>query len=237
MAGLVCARSANRYRAFGPYPSLPLSRRRWRRPNAIVYASNQLIHDLAVWYHLAWLGETVRRADPVATALTTQGRGFTEAQRRELLALVAEPNQCRGAALSTPRERGQCELSVTPYGHPIVPLLLDFQSARERFRRCRCRSTQAMPADPSGQPGMSKKACAFFMRAFGVRPAGCWPSEGAISRGTLECSIVPGSSGCQQHKCAAGQSVAEECPGGIGPPGLQPALSVAWHLDERFFSR
>jgi alpha-amylase/alpha-mannosidase (GH57 family) len=25
-----------------------------------------------------------------------------------------------------------------------------------------------------------------FMRAFGVRPAGCWPSEGAISRGTLE---------------------------------------------------
>src|SRR5262249_11570143 len=25
-----------------------------------------------------------------------------------------------------------------------------------------------------------------FTRAFGVRPLGCWPSEGAISRGTLE---------------------------------------------------
>ncbi len=28
-------------------------------------------------------------------------------------------------------ERGQCELSVTPYAHPIIPLLLDFKCARD----------------------------------------------------------------------------------------------------------
>src|SRR5262249_51906124 len=145
-----------------------------------------LIHDLAVWYHLAWLGETVRRADPVATALTTQGRGFTEAQRRDLLTLIAEQ-----VSLVVPRyrrlsQRGPCELSVTPYGHPIVPLLLDCQAARD--------AVPSMPLPQHvGYSGGAERAAwhveegiRVFTRAFGMKPIGCWPSEGAISRGTLE---------------------------------------------------
>jgi alpha-amylase/alpha-mannosidase (GH57 family) len=171
---------------FGPYLELATIAETLATPERIAYASNQLIHDLAVWYHLAWLGETVRRADPVATALTTQGRGFTEVQRRELLTLIGEQ-----LSLVVPRyrrlaERGQCELSVTPYGHPIVPLLIDFQSARE-----------AVPAMPlpqhvgyAGGAGRAawhiEEGIRVFTNAFGVRPVGCWPSEGAISRGTLE---------------------------------------------------
>jgi alpha-amylase/alpha-mannosidase (GH57 family) len=171
---------------FGPYLELATIAETLATPERIVYASNQLIHDLAVWYHLAWLGETVRRADPVATALTTQGRNFTEAQRRQLLTLVAEQVSSVVPRYRRLSERGQCELSVTPYGHPIVPLLLDFQSARD-----------AVPAMPlpqhSAYPGGAERAAwhveeglNVFMRAFGVRPSGCWPSEGAISRGTLE---------------------------------------------------
>src|SRR3979490_2829987 len=171
---------------FGPYLELATIAETLATQERIAYASNQLIHDLAVWYHLAWLGETVRRADPVATALTTQGRGFTEAQRRQLLTLVAEQVSAVVPRYRRLAERGQCELSVTPYGHPIIPLLLDFQTARE-----------AVPAMPLPQhasyAGGAERAMwhveegmRVFMRAFGVRPAGCWPSEGAISRGTLE---------------------------------------------------
>src|SRR6202008_1468486 len=75
---------------FGPYLELATIAETLATPERVTYASDQLIYDLAVWYHLAWLGETVRRSDPVATALTTQGRGFTEAQRRDLLTLIAE---------------------------------------------------------------------------------------------------------------------------------------------------
>lgn len=171
---------------FGPYLELATIAETLATPERIVYASNQLIHDLAVWYHLAWLGETVRRADPVATALTTQGRNFTETQRRELLMLVAEQVSSVVPRYRRLAERGQCELSVTPYGHPIVPLLLDFQSARD--------AVPAMPLPQSpGYAGGSERAAwhveeglNVFMKAFGVRPSGCWPSEGAISRGTLE---------------------------------------------------
>jgi alpha-amylase/alpha-mannosidase (GH57 family) len=171
---------------FGPYLELATIAETLATPERIVYASNQLIHDLAVWYHLAWLGETVRRADPVATALTTQGRNFTEAQRRQLLVVIADQVSSVVPRYRRLAERGQCELSITPYGHPIVPLLLDFQTARE-----------AVPNMPLPQhahyAGGAERAqwhvdegLRVFMNAFGVRPAGCWPSEGAISRGTLE---------------------------------------------------
>ncbi|MBS0417384.1 MAG: glycoside hydrolase [Proteobacteria bacterium] len=171
---------------FGPYLELATIAETLATPERIAYASNQLIHDLAVWYHLAWLGETVRRADPVATALTTQGRGFTEAQRRQLLAVIAHQVSSVVPRYRRLAERGQCELSITPYGHPIVPLLLDFQSAREAV------PSMALPQH-AGYAGGAERAqwhvdegLRVFMRAFGVHPAGCWPSEGAISRGTLE---------------------------------------------------
>jgi alpha-amylase/alpha-mannosidase (GH57 family) len=171
---------------FGPYLELATIAETLATPERIAYASNQLIHDLAVWYHLAWLGETVRRADPVATALTTQGRGFTEAQRRQLLTVIADQVSSVVPRYRRLAERGQCELSITPYGHPIVPLLLDFQSAREAV------PSMLLPQH-AGYVGGAERAqwhvdegLRVFTRAFGVHPSGCWPSEGAISRGTLE---------------------------------------------------
>jgi alpha-amylase/alpha-mannosidase (GH57 family) len=171
---------------FGPYLELATIAETLATTERVAYASDQLIHDLAVWYHLAWLGETVRRADPVATALTDQGRGFTAIQRRQLLSLVAEQLNSIVPRYRRLSERGQCELSVTPYGHPIVPLLLDFHAARDAV------PSMPLPQHPS-YPGGAERAAwhveeglRVFEQAFGVRPAGCWPSEGAISRGTLE---------------------------------------------------
>src|SRR6185437_6958711 len=116
---------------FGPYLELATLAETLATPERVPYASDQLIHDLAVWYHLAWLGETVRRTDPLVSELTERGRGFTSTDRRQLLALIGDLVSGiipRYRALS---ERGQIELSVTPYAHPIIPLLLDFKSARD----------------------------------------------------------------------------------------------------------
>jgi alpha-amylase/alpha-mannosidase (GH57 family) len=171
---------------FGPYLELATLAETLATAERVSYASDQLIHDLAVWYHLAWLGETVRRSDTFVSSLTQQGRAFTAAQRRELLSLVGDL-----VASIVPRyrklsERGQCELSVTPYGHPILPLLLDFQAAREAV------PNMPLPQHPS-YPGGAERAewhvresRRVFKQAFGTDPSGCWPSEGAISRGALE---------------------------------------------------
>ncbi len=100
-------------------------------PELIGYASDQLLRDLAVWYHLAWMGETVRRTDLRIAVLASRERNFGVAERRMLLELIGE---LLAGVLPRYRrlfEAGRCELCVSPYSHPIVPLLLDFSAARE----------------------------------------------------------------------------------------------------------
>jgi alpha-amylase/alpha-mannosidase (GH57 family) len=171
---------------YGPFLELATIAETLATLERIAYASDQLIYDLAVWYHLAWMGETVRRSDARVAALTAQGCGFTAQQRRDLLVLIGEL-----VADVVPRYRrlgasGQVELSVTPYGHPIIPLMLDFQSAREAV------PGMELPRH-AGYPGGAERAAwhvseglRVFTAAFGRKPVGCWPSEGAVSVGTLE---------------------------------------------------
>jgi alpha-amylase/alpha-mannosidase (GH57 family) len=155
-------------------------------PERIGYAAEQYLRDLGVWYHIAWLGETVKRADARVAALVDRARDFGAPQRRTLLALIGEllagllPRYRRLA------ERGQVELAVSPYAHPILPLLLDFNAARE--------SSPGAPLPRAGHyPGGTERAAwhlrealRVFERCFGMRPAGCWPSEGAISAPALQ---------------------------------------------------
>jgi len=171
---------------FGPYLELATIAETLGTPERVSYASDQLIHDLAVWYHLAWLGETVRRSDTFVSSLTQQGRAFTDLQRRELLSLIGNL-----VASIVPRyrqlsERGQCELSVTPYGHPIIPLLLDFHAARDAVPNMKLPQHPSYPGGAERAQWHIRESLRVFRQAFGTDPSGCWPSEGAISRGTLE---------------------------------------------------
>jgi alpha-amylase/alpha-mannosidase (GH57 family) len=171
---------------FAPYLELARLAEGFATLERIGYASDQFVRDLAVWYHIAWLGETVRRDDAFIAALEKQGRDFAPEQQRQLLERIRDllagivPRYRRLA------ESGRCELSVTPYGHPIVPLMLDFHAARESA------PATALPHHPR-YPGGADRArwhveegLRVFTRAFGVQPLGCWPSEGAISRATIE---------------------------------------------------
>ncbi|TJY60948.1 glycoside hydrolase [Sinimarinibacterium sp. CAU 1509] len=169
--------------------------------DAVAALPDAFLADLLVWYHLVWLGESVRTRDPRAMALINQRRGYTPIHRRQLLELVAELLSTllpRYRALS---EAGQIELAMSPYYHPLLPLLLDFTSARE--------SAPDTPL-PEGQypDGLARArwhlrtARDRFEAVFGVRPRGCWPSEAAVSQGTIDLLHEQGF-----DWCATSQSV------------------------------
>jgi len=137
--------------------------------------------DLVVWYHLAWIGETVRRSDPRVQSLADKGRDFTAHDRRELLGLVGEL-----LASIVPRYRalaadGRVELSCSPYAHPILPLLLDANSAREAVPDITLPTDATYPGGEARARWQLDEGIAVFERHFGFRPVGCWPSEGAVS--------------------------------------------------------
>jgi alpha-amylase/alpha-mannosidase (GH57 family) len=180
------AQRKNMIERFPAYLELATLAESFATSELVGYASDQYMHDLAVWYHLAWLGETVRRTEPLVAALSAQGRAFTLADRRELLALIA-----RLVGSIIPRFRalsdaGQCELSLTPYAHPIVPLLIDFAAARQSQPAAALPQHGAYPGGTERAAWHMREGIRVFTAAFGKRPVGCWPSEGAISAETLE---------------------------------------------------
>jgi alpha-amylase/alpha-mannosidase (GH57 family) len=154
-------------------------------PSGMLYIGDQFITDLLVWYHLAWMGETVRRNNKLIQQLMEKGTGFTLHDRRELLKLIGELlssviDRYRGLA-----EHGQVELAMSPYAHPIMPLLLDLDTAREAMPAVEMPCLTAYPGGEERVRWHIKEGIATFEQFFGKRPHGCWPSEGGVSAAAL----------------------------------------------------
>ena len=82
-------------------------------------------------------------------------------------------------------ERGQVELSMSPYAHPIVPLLLDMESAREAMPGVHLPVITEYPGGEARAHWHMQQGLATFERVFGRKPVGLWPSEGGVSQQAL----------------------------------------------------
>ena len=152
----------------------------------VPYASDQYLRDIGVWYHIAWLGETVKRSDARVAALIDRERDFTPTHRRLLLELIGELLAGLLGRYRALAERGQVELAMSPYGHPILPLLIDFRVARESVPTAPLPRAERYPGGEERVAWHMQEGVRVFTRVFGRPPAGCWPSEGAISTRSLE---------------------------------------------------
>ena len=152
---------------------------------ALAYLSDEFFLDALVWYHLAWTGETVRRQSELVTRLMASGAHFTPQNRSELLQLIGELLRAVVGRYTRLAQAGRIELSTTPHCHPLAPLLLDFNSAREA-------EPNAPLPEASGYPGGRGRvlvhlhsALESHARRFGAAARGLWPAEGSISESLL----------------------------------------------------
>ena len=172
------------------------------QPELLKYFNEQYLVDLLVWYHLAWIGETVRRNDHRIVRLEQKQSGYSLHDRRQLLGIIGE---LLGGLIGRYRklaEQGRLELSMTPYAHPIMPLLLDLQSARQAMPDVILPSLQSYPAGKERVRWHLQQGLEIFRHHFGFTPTGCWPSEGSISDETLQLLADSGF-----HWTATGASV------------------------------
>jgi alpha-amylase/alpha-mannosidase (GH57 family) len=155
-------------------------------PQSLIYASNQFLADLLVWYHLSWMAESVQRGDPRIARLQEKAFNFTLHDRRELLLIIQQQLQSVVPRYKALAERGQVELCMSPYAHPIIPLLLDMESAREAMPEAHLPVTTRYPGGAARAQWHIEHGLQTFERVFGIRPAGLWPSEGGVSQEALE---------------------------------------------------
>ena len=145
-----------------------------------------LLAELSVWYHLAWMGESVRREDARVRALIDRDAEFDATDRRVLLEVIGELLSSIIPRYRRLEQDGRIELSVAPWGHPILPLLIDVKSAREQMPDAPMPRDEAYPGGVERARWHVARAIEVFTDAFGHRPSGCWPSEGAVSDATLQ---------------------------------------------------
>jgi len=152
----------------------------------LVYYSEQFFVDMLVWYHLSWIGETVRKRDVRIKALMKQANHFTMRDRHILVEIIHELMSGVLGRYKVLAESGRIELSVTPYAHPILPLLIDLKSTKQAMPSAEMPLSPAYPGGLERSRWHMEKGLAVFNDTFGFMPSGCWPSEGSISAETIE---------------------------------------------------
>lgn len=139
--------------------------------------STQEFLDLQVWHNLAWFGYGAAARHPRIAALRLKDRGFTEDQKHEVLALQRQVVTDVIPLYRRLAERGQIELTTTPFYHPILPLLIDTDIAR------RCQPDATLPTRfqaPADAEAHLRRAVALHTSVFGGPPQGLWPAEGSV---------------------------------------------------------
>ncbi len=146
--------------------------------------------DLQVLSQLAWFDEIYLAGDRDVLGLVAKGRGYSEEDKslvymKEVEILNGVLKEYREAS-----DRGQVELSTSPFYHPILPLLCDSDVAAESHPGVKLpRRAFRHPEDARAQ---MRSAAEHFERVFGRRPRGLWPSEGSLSDEVLRLAAEEG---------------------------------------------
>lgn len=135
--------------------------------------------DLQILFNLAWVDPEWLAQEPLA-ALVAKGEGFSEADKEVLFAehlrLIQEVIPVHAALQDT----GQIEVTMTPFAHPILPLLVDTNLARVAL------PDVELPAQRFvyGQDAVAQveRGVELYESHFGRPPRGMWPAEGSVAQ-------------------------------------------------------
>ena len=147
------------------------------------------LRDLQVWFNLAWFDPQALESEPLAQ-LVRRGRDFREDDKQPLAQVQADILARTLAAYRDAQRRGQIELSTSPYFHPILPLLLNSDSARIAA------ADTLLPPTRFSHPedALEHVRCAMIKHesVFGKPPRGMWCSEQAVGEDVIPLLIDAG---------------------------------------------
>ncbi len=145
--------------------------------------------DLQVWYNLCWTGP-ISRTRSGLQRLFHKARGFTEVDKRLML---AEHRLIIGSVVSLLQElysAGVAELSMTPLHHPIMPLVVDTDVATQADPEI------VLPLKRYRQQHDAewhlKRGAQVFQDHCNTSAHGVWCSEGSLSDEVLDMLVEAG---------------------------------------------
>ncbi len=152
--------------------------------------SEQDFLDLQLYFNLAWIDPSLRQNIPELKKIVLKERFFNEEDKQivldKQLAILKEIIP----AYRLYNRNNQIEISVTPYYHPILPLLCSTNIAKEANKKT------VLPKEefnyPQDAKDQIKTAVEFYKQRFDHAPLGMWPSEESVSEHILPFIIKAG---------------------------------------------
>lgn len=134
--------------------------------------------DLQIWWNLAWFDPSFL-AEPPLEDLVSRGSGFSESDKQALFEQVDKVVSQVIPIYRQLQDEGRIEVSVTPYAHPILPLLYATDLASKGDPGATLPPRFSFPNDAIAQV---EKGVAVYEAHFGQAPRGLWPAEGAVAQ-------------------------------------------------------
>lgn len=165
--------------------------------------TNQDYLNLKVWFHLVWfdpdfltketelIGEdqngniikdkVIKIKDIYQKGL--RGENFTEEDAKNI---ILETYKIMKFIIPIHRylqNRGQIEVTTTPFYHPILPLIDNSETAKDQSPNVPLPPKFNYPEDADTQV---KMAVEYYKKLFGKYPVGMWPGEGAVGENIIK---------------------------------------------------
>ena len=145
--------------------------------------TTQDILDLQVWFNLAWCDPVWVENDARLAELKRKDRDFREEDKTPLFDAQLERIRSIVPKYREVADRGQIDLTFSPYYHPILPLICHVDSARSANPQIQLPErhfSHREDAERQIELGMM-----LFERLLGRRPKGMWPSEMAVGESVI----------------------------------------------------
>jgi alpha-amylase/alpha-mannosidase (GH57 family) len=152
-------------------------------PRAAKRFSKRDIIDLQCWSNLTWMHPLAFERDKELAEFRHKGKHWTEHERDWLLGKQRELLREIVPLHRKLAERGQLELTTTPFYHPILPLLWDKRLARQAMPQVNL-PNHLEPYREDAEEQI-RRAVAFHEKTFGAKPRGMWPSEGSVCQAII----------------------------------------------------
>ena len=146
--------------------------------------------DLQVWSNLAWIHPRAFELDASLAEFRAKGRHWSEAEKNWLLDKQLELLREIVPLHRLLADRGQVELTTSPFYHPILPLLWDKRLARQAMPNVEL--PKLMESYVPDAELHLRRAVEHHTKTFGQPPRGMWPSEGSVCQPMIPALVAAG---------------------------------------------
>jgi alpha-amylase/alpha-mannosidase (GH57 family) len=145
---------------------------------ALTSFDEQDFRDLQVWFNLAWFDPDFLAEEPLKS-LVDKGRDFSEADKVVIFDKAREVITAVIPLHKELQDKGQIEVAITPYAHPILPLIYNSDLAAIGDPAAELPERFSYPPDVVAH---LTRAAEVYQAHYDRQQRGLWPGEGAVAQ-------------------------------------------------------